>query len=199
MACSRQLADGFYLRHSLSLPDPSSDELPSLFRNLLLDFERRLSTKIYDVNRTLTALSSEMRRSVVVENVPNLIYERALAGKLGGKEAVIRTVKELLKVVPPQMVVRKHYAGDFCLAFPVLKCVTPIPATALQDLPEKPLSPHFCAEKHELFVAVQPSPFSDRFVEVFRPILATVLRSIPNVTLSCVCTVETHILRFLLH
>ena len=99
----------------------------------------------------------------MAEDVPDLIFQRALGGKLGRKEAVIRTVEKLLKVVPAQMVVRKQYAGDFWLALPLLKCVTSVGATALQDLPVQPLSLHFCAENNELFVAVQPSQLSHNF------------------------------------
>ena len=112
---SRQLADGVFLRRSLDLPAPSRDQC-SLLQGLLLDFERRLSRKIYDVNRTLTALSSELRRFVTVENVPNIVLERAFARRLSGKpKTSVSTVEELLEDVPAQMLVRKHHSGAFCL------------------------------------------------------------------------------------
>ena len=82
---SSQLADGVFLRRSLALPPPGRDQHSSLLQGLLLDFERRLSRKIFDVSRTLTALSSELRRSITVENVPNIVLEQAFAGRLSGK------------------------------------------------------------------------------------------------------------------
>ena len=41
MASGRQLSDGFYLRRSLALMDPSADDLICFLNNMLLDFERR--------------------------------------------------------------------------------------------------------------------------------------------------------------
>ena len=170
MASGRQLSDGFYLRRSLALMDPSADDLICFLNNMLLDFERRLCTKLFDVNRTLTALSSEARRSVVVEHVPELIFERAIKESLGGrKEMTVRTVEQLLQVVPAHALVRKHYSGDFCIMLPLLRCVNFIPAEALQNLPLPPFTPNFSAGKQEVFVAIGPAPFSDNFVEVFSP------------------------------
>ena len=109
MASGRQLSDGFYLRRSLALMDPSADDLICFLNNMLLDFERRLCTKLFDVNGPLTALSSEARRYVVVDHVPELIFERAIKESLGGrKEMTVRTVEQLLQVVPAHALVRKH-------------------------------------------------------------------------------------------
>ena len=96
-----------------SVPSPFSGPPPTYPRpallspaSLLLDFERRLSRKIFEVNRTLTALSSELRRSITVENVPNIALERAFAGRLSGKpKTIVSTLEELLVYVPPQMLV----------------------------------------------------------------------------------------------
>lgn len=166
----RQLADGHYLRRARTQKAPPPKQLARLFDNLLLDFERRLTAKIYDANRTVTALASEVKHSVVVENVPELVFELGMKDAMGGRrEAVVRTVEELIDIVPAHSLVRKHYAGDFCVCVPLLRCINTLPAQALQDLPTPPFSPNFDAQPQEIFVALKPAPFSDRFVEVFSP------------------------------
>ena len=76
------MADGVFLRRSPALPPPPTrDQHSSLLQGLLLDFEERLSRKIFDVNWTLTALSSELRRSITVENVPNIVLEGGFCWK----------------------------------------------------------------------------------------------------------------------
>ena len=149
---------------------PTQLEYSSLLQGLLLDFERRLSRKIFDVNRTLTALSSELRRSITVENVPNIVLERAFAGRLCGKPKTdVSTVEELLTFVPPHMLVRKHYAGDFCLALPIFKCVSALPSSSFTLHNATPLSPNFFAAEGELFVPLRTSSFSDKCVDVISP------------------------------
>ena len=139
MASGRQLSNGFYLRRSQFQRGPSAAALSTMFDNLLLDFERRLTTKIFDKNRTLTALSSEVRQTVTVENVPQLVFERCFKQQVSGKEAVIRTVAELLDVFPCHSLVRRHFAGDFCVVLPLLQCSLPISHSSLSGLLNNPL------------------------------------------------------------
>ena len=170
MSSGRQVADGFYLKRSRSRRPPLASQLEGLFDNLPLDFERRLTCKIFDVNRTLTALSSEVRRSVLIEDVPELVFERGMKAAMDGSvDFVVRTMDQLTRIVPPHSVVRKHYAGDFCIVAPILRCTTSIPYSTLQDLPSPPLTSNFSASKQEIFVALGVSPFSPHFLEVFSP------------------------------
>ena len=171
MSSSRQLSDGFYLERSQSCARPSTKCLLSFLDNLLLDFERRLTIKIFDLNRTLTSLSSEDRRTALVDNVPVLVFERAFGGTLKASGKVARTVKELLNLMPVHSLVRKHYAGDFTLVLPILRCNTAFTEEAAAQLPTKPFSPNFFGSVDELFVALRPAPFSDPedYVEVFSP------------------------------
>ena len=189
MASGRQLSNGFYLRRSQFQRGPSAAALSTMFDNLLLDFERRLTTKIFDKNRTLTALSSEVRQTVTVENVPQLVFERCFKQQVSGKEAVIRTVAELLDVFPCHSLVRRHFAGDFCVVLPLLQCSLPISHSSLSGLPQQPLTPNFSAQKGEIFVALGSSPFSDRFLEVFSPFPGDGLNlseeEYPRMRLSC--------------
>jgi len=170
MSSGRQVCDGFYRSRSDALPSPSLLTFSTLLANLLDDFERRFTTKLYDLNRTLSGITCEVRRTAVVENVPEIVFERGVKESMGGEtHCVVRTVEELLKVVPGNTLVRRHFSGDFCLSLPLLKSTACIPASTLIGLPEPPLSPNFSCSKQEVFVAVQPSPFSPHFVEVFSP------------------------------
>ena len=86
----------------------------------------------------------------MVEHVSELIFERAIKESLGGrKEMTVRTVEQLLQVVPAHALVRKHYSGDFCIMLPLLRCVNFIPAEALQNLPLPPFTPLFSAESRK--------------------------------------------------
>ena len=116
MSGGRQVADGFYLKRSRSRRPPLASQLEGLFDNLLLDFELRLTCKIFDVHRTLTALSSEVRRSVLIEDVSELVFERGVKAAMDGSaDFVVRTMHQLTRIVPPHSVVRKHYAKKIFL------------------------------------------------------------------------------------
>ena len=170
MASLRQLNDGFYLAKSEKGASASVADLRSLLTSVQLDFERRLSTKLFDVNRTLTALCSEKRRHVVVDNVPQIVFERALKADMGGlREFQPQTLEELLRVVPANSVVRRHYACDFSLIVPLYKCAFSFSNTSLVDSPHPPLSPRFFAEPQEIFVPLQSTPSSPRVLEVVSP------------------------------
>ena len=65
------------LKTSHTLPGPSIAPLKTLLDNLPLDFEWHLTTKIFDVNRTLTALTADVCHSVAIENVPDLVFQWA--------------------------------------------------------------------------------------------------------------------------
>ena len=62
------------LQTSHTLPGPSIDTLKTLLDNLPLEFEWHLTTKIFDVNRTLTALTAEVCHSVTVGNVRIYVF-----------------------------------------------------------------------------------------------------------------------------
>ena len=106
-----------------------------------------------------------------MENVPNIVLERAFAGRLSGKpKTIVSTLEELLVYVPPQMLVRKHSSGDFCVVLPLSKWLSSFPSSSF-DGSTHPcgLSPDFSAEKQEIFVPLRPSPHSQDYVEVVSP------------------------------
>ena len=72
-----RVAERFFVDQFHTLPGPSIDTLKTLLDNLPLDFERHLTTKIFDVNRTLTVLTAEVCHSVAVGNVPDLLFQWA--------------------------------------------------------------------------------------------------------------------------
>ena len=135
----------------------------------MLDFERRLTTKLFDVNRTVSALTSEKRRLVVVENVPEIVFRRCLDGVMCGRAAAPTTVSELLSIVPAHSLVRRHHAGDFCLIAPLFKCTHHFSNSSLTSSSLAPHTPGFFAEPQELFVPLKPAAFSERVVEVISP------------------------------
>ena len=154
---SRQLADGVFLHRSLVLP-------PTYPRPALLSPARPFS-------RLRAALSSELRHSITVENVPNIVLEWAFAGRLSRKsKTIVSTLEELLVYVPPQMLVWKHYC-DLCVVLPLSKCLSSFPSSSSLDGSTHScgLSPDFSAERKEIFVPLRPSPDSQDYVEVVSP------------------------------
>ena len=59
MANLRQFTEGFY---AANLEIPKRAKVNAFFKDAVLDFERRLTIKMFDLNRTLTALTSTRRR-----------------------------------------------------------------------------------------------------------------------------------------
>ena len=80
MATLRQHEDALYLVLSDAERLVSTSDLGALLSSVMLDFELRLTTKLFDVNRTVSAITLEKRRLVVVENVPEIVFRCCLDG-----------------------------------------------------------------------------------------------------------------------
>ena len=169
MATLRQHENGFYLALSDAKGPVSTSDLRALLSSVMLDFERRLTTKLFDVNRTVSALTSEKRRLVLVENVPEIVFRRCFNGVMCGSAAAPTTLSELLSIVPAHSLVRRHHAGDFCLIAPLFKCTHHFSNSSLTSSSLAPHTPGFFVEPQELFVPLKPAAFSERVVEVITP------------------------------
>ena len=63
----RQMTGDFYVGRTNS--EPSGADLGGFFNDSLRDLERRLTVKLFDLSRTLTNLTSEVRRTADLDGV----------------------------------------------------------------------------------------------------------------------------------
>ena len=164
MSTFRQFTEGYY---SASFSPRSGTA--RLFTDLLDELERQITMKIFDANRTLTSLNSELRRTVVIDGVHSSVFQEALEPRVGGTARTVTALDDLTSIVPPHSLVRKHPRGDFCLVLPLMVAKKTIQPGPLADLPVAAATPDFQCHEGEIFVVLRRAPFSPYFMEVFSP------------------------------
>ena len=138
MSTFRQFTEGYY---SASFSPRSGTA--RLFTDLLDELERQITMKIFDANRTLTSLNSELRRTVVIDGVHSSVFQEALEPRVGGTARTVTALDDLTSIVPPHSLVRKHPRGDFCLVLPLMVAKKTIQPGPLADLSVAAATPDF--------------------------------------------------------
>ena len=121
-------------RHSTLLLEPRFFQfrsrwiMDSLLEDITLDARLRLEKKIRDSNRTLTAISSERRKTIDVDGVHRQLFPDL------PPNSILRDLSSLSRFLSAKSLLRLHRSGDFCLVAPLQRCTDSLSFSKLSSM-----------------------------------------------------------------